>query len=166
MIITSSRLIYTKYKLENFDMYAQLMINEAVMLYITGKALTLEETKERFKRVMNDNASHPETGWFAVHVRETHELAGLAKLVDFGAGFAEAGYALFPEFWGKRYATEMLQTMIALAKRVPEFSRLIAVVSPENSASVRVLTKQGFVFHEALQKNGDWLHHYVAPMPL
>lgn len=160
----SDRLTYTKYEPEDFEHYAALMMHDDVMRYITGKGLTRLAARERFKRVLKDNASHPETGWFAVHLLDTQDLIGLAKLVDFGAGRAEVGYALLPEYWGKQYASEILQTMIALAQRVQAFTSLIAVVSPDNPASIRVLEKQGFTYHEAAEKNGDLVHHYVAPI--
>jgi len=80
--------------------------------------------------------------------------------VDFGDHRAEAGYALLPAYWGQRYASEMLETMVALAKEVGEFDALIGVVDPENAASIRILEKQGFIFYESVPRDGETVHHY------
>jgi len=162
----STRLQYEKYRPEDFALYAELMMHPEVMRYITGKPMTRAQAQRRFEQMMSDNASHPDTGWFAVYLRKPRMLVGLAKLVDFGNDQAEAGYALFPSFWGQGYASEILKTMMTLAARFSTFKRLIAVVSPENAASVRVLEKHGFSFHEAVMNNGDESHHYLAPLPI
>ena len=61
-----------------------------------------------------------------------------------GAGrTAELGYALGRRFWGRGYATEGVQAMVAQAAAVG-YRKLEAFSFLENPASVRVLEKAGF----------------------
>lgn len=159
-MMDSDRLIFTRFQAAEFEHYAGLMMHPDVMRYITGEPLSQEQAAKRFQKVMKDNESRADIGWFGVYHKLDQSFVGLAKLVDFGDHRAEAGYALLPAYWGQRYASEMLETMVALAKEVGEFDVLIGVVDPENAASIRILEKQGFIFYESLPRDGETVHHY------
>lgn len=60
------------------------------------------------------------------------------------ANEAEIGYWLGECFWGKGYATEALQAMIAYSSEKLELTRLLAGVYQENIPSQKVLGKCGF----------------------
>lgn len=54
------------------------------------------------------------------------------------------GYRLCPAFWAQGLATEAVQAVLAHGFEVLELGSVIAVVQPENRASVQVLHKTGF----------------------
>ncbi len=60
------------------------------------------------------------------------------------ANEAEIGYWLGESFWGKGYATEALQAMIAYSFEKLRLPRLLAGVYQENIPSQKVLGKCGF----------------------
>lgn len=66
----------------------------------------------------------------------------------------DVGYAFLPEFWSRGYASEAVRAVLDDAKQRLAFGRVAAVVSNENSASIRLLERLGFrfqrmfVFHE------------------
>jgi [ribosomal protein S5]-alanine N-acetyltransferase len=57
----------------------------------------------------------------------------------------DLGYAFLPEFWSKGYALESARAVLDWAAR-RGIERVVAIVSPRNTASIRVLEKLGFVF--------------------
>ncbi|MGE7435928.1 GNAT family N-acetyltransferase [Kitasatospora sp. NPDC001175] len=57
---------------------------------------------------------------------------------------ATLGYALRRDAWGNGYATEITALLCEFGFRTLGLHRLAARVDPENTASVRVLTKAGF----------------------
>ena len=59
---------------------------------------------------------------------------------------ADVGYALFPEFWGQGYASEAVCGTLEHAGHVLGLRRVLAVVSPGNQGSIRVLEKAGMRF--------------------
>ena len=70
-------------------------------------------------------------------------MCGLLKrdqLPDIGLG-----YAFLPEFWAKGYARESSRAALDWA-RSRRFGRIVAVVSPGNAPSIRLLEKLGFAF--------------------
>jgi RimJ/RimL family protein N-acetyltransferase len=57
----------------------------------------------------------------------------------------ELGYAFGKAFWGKGYATETTSAVVRYAFEHRKLERIIAVVVPENNASLRVLEHFGFI---------------------
>ena len=55
----------------------------------------------------------------------------------------DIGYAFLPEFWGLGYAIEATEATMRHAAGKFGLKRVVAVVSPGNSASIRVLEKLG-----------------------
>jgi ribosomal-protein-alanine N-acetyltransferase len=139
-------------------------MNEDVMKYINGKPCTEEEAKEKWQKVMTANSFDDILGYFSVRRNEDNKVLGLAKLVYFGSekglskgrdeGKAEVGYALFSEFWGKGYATEITEFFTEFAKSYDEIKEVIAIINPENGASRKVLDKCGYILYSTELFNG------------
>ena len=147
MKLNSERLNYTSFAINGIADYAQLVMNENVMRYVTKRALTKEETEARFKNITGINERHPDVGYFSVRIKEDNKFIGLAKLVYTNPQEAEIGYMLMPEFWGMKYASEMVQCLVNYAVTIQKIKTLIAIVDPENPASIKVLIKNGFKFY-------------------
>jgi RimJ/RimL family protein N-acetyltransferase len=58
----------------------------------------------------------------------------------------DLGFALLPAFWRQGYATEAAQAVLAYGKQAFGLERVVAITSPGNERSERVLAKLGFVF--------------------
>lgn len=145
MQLDSERLTLSSITKPEIADYAKLVLNEDVMKYITGKALTWQETEQKFNNIIEINARQPKIGYFLARKKEDNTMIGLAKLVYTSGQEAELGYSLLPGFWGRKYASEMGKCLIQYAISMLDIERLIAIVDPENRASIKVLTKQGFI---------------------
>jgi [ribosomal protein S5]-alanine N-acetyltransferase len=56
----------------------------------------------------------------------------------------EVGYALFPDFRGRGYATEAVIALIAWARETQGIGRFIASVGPDNAPSLALVRRLGF----------------------
>jgi ribosomal-protein-alanine N-acetyltransferase len=65
----------------------------------------------------------------------------------------EIGYMVLPEFEGKGFVTEAINTMLEYAFSVQNFHSIDAVIDPENIGSARVLEKNGFVKEAHFKEN-------------
>jgi ribosomal-protein-alanine N-acetyltransferase len=148
MDLASARLTFDILSPADFPMYGTLAMNEEVMKYITGRALNPVEAELRFQAALDATHAYPGAGYFLVKSRFEGAFIGIVKLVQFEKGQAEVGYMLLPYHWGENYASEMLETMIHLARQRKLDDELIGIVDPENPASIRVLTKSGFQLYE------------------
>jgi RimJ/RimL family protein N-acetyltransferase len=67
----------------------------------------------------------------------------------------DIGYALLPEFCGAGYALEAAQAVVVHAREALGARRLLAIVSPGNEPSIRLLRKLGFDDGGAVRMPGD-----------
>jgi RimJ/RimL family protein N-acetyltransferase len=58
----------------------------------------------------------------------------------------DIGFALVPAFWSQGYASEAAGAMFAFGIDVLEIPRIVALVNPDNDASIRVVGKLGLRF--------------------
>ena len=105
---------------------------------------TIDHTRRALeKHVVAGRAGGP--GLWAVVVRSSGELigdAGFAPLDGVGPE-VELGYTLGRRWWGRGYATEAAHACLAEAFGPLGLERVVAVVRPENDASIHVLEKLG-----------------------
>jgi len=148
MELFSDRLMYRKIRQADFPVYLNMAMNEDVMRYITGKALTIKEAQDRLNAMTEINDQIAEIGFYMVHEINTNDFVGLGKLVFINNNTAEIGYSLLPQHWGKKYASEIAGFFIGYAHCIPYIKELIALVNPENLASKKLLSKYGFSWSE------------------
>jgi [ribosomal protein S5]-alanine N-acetyltransferase len=67
----------------------------------------------------------------------------------------DIGFAFLPKFRGKGYAYESALAVMAYGKRTFGLNRLVAITSPDNSDSARVLEKLGFNFERMVRLSDD-----------
>lgn len=66
----------------------------------------------------------------------------------------EIGYRLARRYWGKGYATEAVCAARDHAFYVLDISRLIAMIDPDNTASINVAVKAGFSYEKDVKLQG------------
>ncbi len=62
------------------------------------------------------------------------------------------GWAVLSNLWGKGFATEMASACVDIAFRAVRLESVVAFAVPDNTASIRVMEKTGFVY----EKDVDW----------
>ena len=63
----------------------------------------------------------------------------------------DVGYAFLPEFRGKGYAYEAAAAVLTHGNRQFGLRRIVAITTPSNDASIRVLEKAGMKFERLLE---------------
>jgi ribosomal-protein-alanine N-acetyltransferase len=105
-------------------------------------------TIDQTRRALEKHVAAGRTGGpalWAVVERSSGELigdAGLAPLDGVGPE-VELGYTLGRRWWGRGYGTEAARACLAEALGPLGLKRVVAVVRPENDASIHVLEKLG-----------------------
>ena len=67
----------------------------------------------------------------------------------------DIGYAFLPQFVGQGYAFEAAAATCRHAREALQLPRLIAIVSPDNQASIKLLEKLGLRFETTLKLRDD-----------
>ena len=121
----------------------------------------LEHIGDRGVRNVEDAQRFLREGPMAMYARHGFGLWHVARRAD-GVGIGmcgllkrddlpdpDIGYAFFPAFWGQGYAFEAVSATLGHGARAFGLRRVLAVVSPANQGSIRVLEKAG-MRHEGM----------------
>ncbi len=102
------------------------------------------------------------SGYAWVVENDQQEFMGVFSIYHIHAQHkkCELGYWLFPEYWGKGYATLSVQAMLTFVKEQLKLHRIAAEIEPENTDSTQLLAKLGFEREAVLKdfefKNGQY----------
>lgn len=72
-----------------------------------------------------------------------------------GMDDVEIGYAFLPAGRGQGYAAEAVAALLKYGQQTLGLRRIIAIVTPTNTASLRLLEKLGFVFERNMTLPGE-----------
>ena len=140
----SRRLLLRMFRESDLDAYAAMCGDAEVMRYLgAGYPLTREESWRNMALVLGHWQLRG-FGLWAVEERATGLLAGrVGCWQPEGWPGREIGWAFRREFWGRGYATEAAQLVIADTFSQPENKRLISLIHPQNERSVAVALRLG-----------------------
>ncbi len=99
---------------------------------------------------------HHGFGLFLVQLKDGGHPIGICGLLKRDAlDDVDVGFAFVPESWSKGYAYESVVGTLAYARDTHHLSRIVAITSPDNVASINLLVKLGFYFDRMVLMPGD-----------
>jgi [ribosomal protein S5]-alanine N-acetyltransferase len=105
-------------------------------------------------------------GAYVVVLKESLQpigLCGLIKRDQFED--VDIGYAFLPEFWSRGFAFESAAAVLEYGLRSLRLPRIIALVSPANADSIKLLKKLGFAFSRFAKMKPDAADIAVYELP-
>lgn len=137
-------LVYKKYNAVDFLQFLNLVQEEQVMKYVTGKPLSLEQANTKYASILEINETDSVLGYF--RILKDENMLGDCKLVNdkHNANLFEVGYLLKEVYWGRGFGTKVLAHLLELADTIDASKDIIGIIDPENIASKRLLEKFGF----------------------
>lgn len=77
----------------------------------------------------------------------------------------DIGFAFLPQFCGKGYALESAKAMMTFGRETLNLTRVLAITTPDNDSSVRLLEKLGFEFEKLFESpDGEELNLFSAEL--
>jgi RimJ/RimL family protein N-acetyltransferase len=149
--LETPRLSLRAHRLSDFEFVAAMWGDPAVVRFIgEGKPLTREEAWNKFQRFPGHWQLMGYGSWAITETSDGTLLGEVGFIArarlpeDPLSNVSETGWALAPSAMGQGYATEAVKA--ALSWGLGRFGpvRTIAVIQPENAASLRVAQKCGF----------------------
>jgi ribosomal-protein-alanine N-acetyltransferase len=165
---TTRRLRAERLTADHLDEIVRMHADPVVMARLGG-VRDAAASMAYFERNLNHWREHG-FGLWIVYEREGREPIGRAMLRWLRVGDVdevEIGYAFYEPYWRRGLASETTLACIDLARRELRRTSLVAVTSPDNLASQRVLTKAGFVYEREFPVEGTvcrLFRHRVADM--
>ncbi|WP_137994119.1 GNAT family N-acetyltransferase [Streptomyces vilmorinianum] len=115
----------------------------ASVRFTSGKSLTADQAEDKIRAILAAAEATPRDLW-TWGVVVAGELIGCVGLRPRSATMATISYILREDAWGHGYATKAVANLLAFSCTLPGLESVEAKHHPENPASGRVLTKNGF----------------------
>jgi [ribosomal protein S5]-alanine N-acetyltransferase len=189
--LESERLVLRRITEADLEFFNKLHADPEVARYIgPGRPRSAEESRGWFESVMwtYENLN---LGQLAVRCKSDGRLIGRCGLSDLAveaepsAGTpprvwyqrdqipqgtelvfeCELGYTFDPASWGKGYATEAARCVFEYACSVLRLSRVISIINPSNTRSLRVASRFDLQLTDSVELLGKRLNRYVWRMP-
>lgn len=162
VLIETERLLIRPLTLDDLDAVHAAFSDPVVMRYIPGGACQLDGSRARLASYIEHQEAHGFSKW-AVAERSSGAVIGDCglKLLE-GGPDVELGFHFAREYWGQGYATEAARACLDWGLRELDRDAIVAIVDPENAASVRVLEKIGMERDGWTTHFGRQWHFYVV----
>jgi ribosomal-protein-alanine N-acetyltransferase len=165
-IIVTPRLRLRSLAPTNLQLLHDHVLSDAAVMAValSGQPMSSSQSRELIDRSFDHDGSGKKLG--VLIERATEQVIGFAGLLQcdaLGEPDYELGFVLRRSAWGHGYATEIGRGQLDYGFNVLGLTRLLALVSPINNASITALRKIGMEFHSAVHdaQRGD-RHVYIA----
>lgn len=158
-IIETERLILRQLRVEDAEELFRIYSNPLTMKFMGAGPVSVEEMGRNIQKHIETYYDKYGFGLWATILRENHKLIGRCGLlyqeID-GAKDPEIAYLIDCDYWGKGLVTEAIRPIVKIGFDKYKFNRIIAVIVPDNTSSIRVAEKLGMSYEREIASYKDF----------
>ena len=99
--------------------------------------------------------------YWVVRLKDNNTAIGIISFLKRSyLEYFDIGFAFLPEFYGYGYAYEAAKEVLSIVSKKSEHSKVLATTVPQNTNSIKLLTKLGFHFEKEIEIQNEKLHVY------
>ena len=142
---------------EDAEFILQLLNEPSWLKFIGDKGVrTIEDARSYILQGPVDMYSRLGFGLYLVELKKEHSSIGICGLIKRDSlPDVDIGFAFLPNYWRQGYAYEAASAVMAYSENVLGLNRIVAITSPDNVNSMRLLEKLGLRFEEMLKLSND-----------
>lgn len=146
IVVTTERLALREMTTADAPFVVELLTDPAFLKYIGDRGVrTLDDARRYIEAGPRAMYARLGFGLWIVETRDGAVPTGICGLLERDSLPApDVGYAFLPAYRGLGYAAEAARACCEFGFREQGLARVLAIVSPGNAASTRVLEKIGF----------------------
>jgi len=142
--LETERLRLRLFTLDDLQVMYKLCTDPDVIRYADTPARDIEEARQRLEQGPLADYQKYGYGRFAVELKSSGAVIGFCGIkylpeID----LPEVGYRYFKEYWGVGIGTEAARACVEFARTDLNIKKLVALIIPENIASIRLAEKLG-----------------------
>jgi RimJ/RimL family protein N-acetyltransferase len=163
LTIETDRLLIRPYTLGDIEPSYKMNMDAEVSKYTgDGGIVSKKEIEKRIKENVFGDYKKYGYGRLAIELKGENKFIGFAGL-KFLPELKEVdlGYRLMKTYWGKGIASEAAKACVSYGFEHLKLNKIIAMVLPENSASIRVLEKLNFQYEKEITEDNQTAKLYV-----
>ena len=156
-VLETERLILRRLSVDDGAFILGLVNDPAWQRFIGDKGVrNLEDARNYIVTGPMDMYARLGFGLYLTERKSDAEPIGICGLIKRDAlQDVDIGFAFLPDFRGKGYAREAAAAVMEHARSAFGLRRLVAITSPDNEASIRLLEKLGLRFEATVSLAGD-----------
>lgn len=157
VVMETARLVLREVGEGDAGFVLELLNDEAFVRYIGDRGVRdLEGARRYIAERMVGSYRREGFGMYVAELKEGGAAAGVCGLVRRDAlPGVDVGFAFLPAHRGRGYAFEAASAVMEYARDVLKLPRVLAIVSPGNAASVRLLGRLGLKFERMVTLADD-----------
>jgi RimJ/RimL family protein N-acetyltransferase len=156
-ILETERLILREIVEADAEFMLDLLNQPSFIKYIGDRNVrTTEQAREFIETRYRKSYREHGFGLYAVELKENLTPIGMCGFVKRDSlPDADIGFAFLPQFEKKGYAFESAEAAMKYGREVLGLRRVLAITTPDNESSGRLLEKLGFKFERLIQSPPD-----------
>jgi RimJ/RimL family protein N-acetyltransferase len=156
-VLETDRLVLRRISIDDDAFILELLNDPGWLRFIGDRGVrTLEDARNYIINGPLDMYERLGFGLYAVELKDGGAAIGMCGLIKRATlPDVDLGYALLPRFAGQGYASEAAAAVLAYARQALGLARVLAITSPDNERSIRLLERIGFRFESMLQLSED-----------
>jgi len=155
--IETERLLLRMFNLQDAPLILDLLNQPSFITNIGDRGVrNLADAEEYIKNGPLESYEQNGFGLLMVELRQDRNSLGMCGLIRRKElEDVDIGFAFLPRYWGKGYADESARAVLTFARQMVRLKRVVAIVSPSNQSSIRLLTKIGMSFEKKMPWPAD-----------
>ena len=153
-ILETERLILREISSDDAEFVLDLLNQPSFIKYIGDRGVrTLDVARDFIENRYRQSYRDHGFGLYTVKLKEADTAVGMCGFVKRDTlPHPDIGFAFLPQYGGKGYAVESAQGVMDFGRNVLNFKRVLALTTPDNQSSGRLLEKIGFKFERLLDE--------------
>ena len=156
-VLETDRLILRHFNPNDAPFILALLNEPSFLRYIGDKKVrTLEDARQYILNGPLATYERHGFGLYQVELKDSHTPVGMCGLLKREElPHPDIGFAFLPDFWNKGFAFEAAAAVLNDASERLQLKRILAIVNPDNEASIRLLQKLGLSFEGNVKLAAD-----------
>lgn len=148
VVLKTERLLLRPFMTDDAP-FALALLNEPSFLHFIGdkNVRSLEEARQYILAGPIASYTQNDFGLLVIELEDSHTpigMCGLLKRVELSD--PDIGFAFLPDYWGQGFAFEAATAVMKDARERLKLSQILAIVNPDNHASIKLLERLGLRF--------------------
>ena len=156
-VVETERLIVRRLNFEDAEFLVNLLNQPSFLRFIGDKGVRNTEDAVRYLET-GPLASYQRFGFgqFLVELKDSSLPIGMCGLIKRdNLPDVDIGFAFLPEYWSHGYALEAASAMMNYGREAHGLRRIVAITSPDNDASIKLLGRIGLKFEGMIKLAED-----------
>lgn len=156
-ILATDRLVLRQLTNDDGAFIVDLLNQPSFLQYIGDKGVrTLDDACQYISSGPVASYERFGFGLYLVVLKDSVTPIGICGLIKRDTlADVDIGFAFLPQFWSQGYAFEAASAVMTYGRHVLGLNRIVAITSPDNYASIKVLEKIGLRFEELIRLSED-----------